>query len=256
MDTWNPPQYSKFLREREQPFADLLALIVPADSMRVVDLGCGTGALTRRLHATLHARETTGIDRSPRMLEVAQRDPLPDGLRFEVGTVESFAGDAEYDLIFSNAVFHWIEDHRALIARLFAALKPGGQLAFQIPAMHHSITHALPDQLAAGPPFRDVFAGWQRPQPVLPPEEYSRLLFRTGFTAPRVHLIIYPHVLNSREDVVEWLRGTLLTEYEKRLSPRQYEDFVAAYREALIPQLPEDRPFFFPFTRLLCWGKR
>ena len=58
-DTWNPAQYDKFQREREQPFYDLLAMIRPAPGMRVVDLGCGTGKLTRQLHARLAARRNT-----------------------------------------------------------------------------------------------------------------------------------------------------------------------------------------------------
>ena len=86
-DTWNPEQYDKFQREREQPFFDLLALVRPAPGMRVVDLGCGTGTLTRLLHARLQARETVGIDRSPRMLEPALAGERPDSLRFEVGAV-------------------------------------------------------------------------------------------------------------------------------------------------------------------------
>jgi len=256
MDTWNPDQYAKFQREREQPFADLLALIEPAPAMRVADLGCGTGHLTRRLHEMLHSTETVGIDRSERMLEVARRDGLPPGLRFDVGTIESFAGEAAYDLIFSNAAFHWVEDHEALVRRLHAALRPGGQLAFQIPAMHHAISHALPDELASEPPFREAFGGWTRPQPVLEPEAYARLLFRAGFSEPKVRLVIYPHVLESREAVVEWMKGTLLTEYEKRLTPAQYADFVAAFRERLLPRLDADRPFLFPFRRILCWGRK
>ena len=64
-DTWNPAQYAKFQHERELPFFDLLALIRPAPAMRVVDLGCGTGRLTRLLHSELRARETIGVDRSP-----------------------------------------------------------------------------------------------------------------------------------------------------------------------------------------------
>jgi trans-aconitate 2-methyltransferase len=134
-DTWNPAQYDRFQREREQPFFDLLTLVRPARSMRVVDLGCGTGRLTRLLHDRLRARETLGIDRSPRMLDARRDDGrLPD-LRFEVGTIESFPGDrGAFDLIFSNAALHWVEDHEALLARLTAALAPGGQLAFQVPS--------------------------------------------------------------------------------------------------------------------------
>jgi trans-aconitate 2-methyltransferase len=256
MDTWNPTQYSKFQREREQPFFDLLALIRPAAGMRIVDLGCGTGNLTRLLHHALNARETVGVDRSERMLDEARREGRPAGLRFEVATIESFDGRDEYDLILSNAAFHWVEDHDALIRRLFAALRPGGQLAFQVPAMHETASHTLADGLTTAEPFRSSFAGWTRPQPVLEPDRYARLLFRTGFADPRVSLVIYPHVLDSRDEVVEWMKGTLLTEYEKRLTPEQFTAFADTYRERLIPQLQDDRPFFFPFRRILCWGQK
>jgi trans-aconitate 2-methyltransferase len=256
MDTWDPDQYGKFQQEREQPFADLLALIEPAPSMRVVDLGCGTGHLTRRLHAVLHARETTGIDRSERMLEVARREGLPAGLRFETGTIEQFAGDEAYDLIFSNAALHWVEGHEALIHRLFGALRRGRQLAFQVPAMHHALTHTLPDELPATAPFAEMFGNWRRPQPVLEPEEYARLLFRAGCAQPKVRLVIYPHVLASRDQVVDWMKGSLLTEFEKRLTPEQFASFTTAYRDRLLPQLGAERPFLFPFKRILCWGRR
>ena len=256
-DTWNPTQYEKFRREREQPFFDLLAMVRPAPDMRAVDLGCGTGKLTRLLHARLQARETLGIDRSARMLEAAGAD-LPDGLRFEVGTIEAFVARREYDVIFSNAAFHWIEDHDRLIAKLAGALKPQGQLAFQVPAMHDELSHTVAAELAATD-FRADFDGWQRPQPVLTPDVYARLLHRAGFAEQRVHLAVYPHLLPSRDDVVEWMKGTLLTEYDRRLpAGRQgrYHAFVEAYRARLLPQLEDARPYFFPFKRILIWAQR
>src|SRR5207245_2913265 len=123
IDTWDPRQYDKFQREREQPFYDLLALVHRSPGMRIVDLGCGTGKLTRVLHDRLEARETVGVDRSEKMLEPARSDTLPNGLRFEVGTIESFAeragrGAERVDLIFSNAAYHWVDDHDALLRRL------------------------------------------------------------------------------------------------------------------------------------------
>ena len=126
-DTWNPTQYDRFQREREQPFADLTAMIRPEPGMRIVDLGCGTGKLTRDLHTQLAARETVGIDRSLRMLERASAGPLPPGLRFEATTIEAFVSalpepSAEtgerYDLIFANASLHWVDHHEMLLQRL------------------------------------------------------------------------------------------------------------------------------------------
>jgi len=256
MDPWNPTQYDKFRREREQPFHDLLALIRPFPSMSIVDLGCGTGRLTRLLHEALGARQTVGIDQSARMLETARRDPLPAGLRFELGTIESSLPNGAYDLVFSNAAFHWVTDHTALVARLVRALKPGGQLAFQVPAMHTNPSHVVADRLTSAEPFREAFGGWRRPQPILEPDQYSRLLFKAGIPDPNVRLIIYPHVLAGRDEVVEWMKGTLLTEYEKHLSPDRYEEFLTAYRDRLLPELEDARPFFFPFRRILCWGRR
>src|SRR5262249_9751950 len=181
-DTWNPAQYDRFRREREQPLVDLLAMIRPAANMRVVDLGCGTGRPTRLLHERVAARETIGIDRSPQMLDAQRSEPPLPGLRFEVGTIEDFpAGRGEFDLIFSNAALHWVADHRALLTRLAHALAPAGQLAFQVPASHDDLSHIVADELVGREPYRSAAGEWRRPQNVLTPVEYARLLHRIGF---------------------------------------------------------------------------
>jgi trans-aconitate 2-methyltransferase len=78
---WNPAQYERFRDERSAPFYDLLDLVEPRPGMRVVDLGCGTGALTREMHRRLTARETVGIDTSPAML-ARSAAIAGEGLRF------------------------------------------------------------------------------------------------------------------------------------------------------------------------------
>ena len=256
MDTWNPAQYDKFRTEREQPFFDLLALIKPAPDMRIVDLGCGTGKLTALLHERLRARETVGVDRSSRMLAAAGAAGLAAGLRFEIGTIEAFEARRAYDVIVSNAAFHWVEDHGALVDRLATALGPSGQLAFQVPAMHATLSHTIAQDLTTVEPFHTAFAGWSRPQPVLAPDRYAQLLYRAGFTDQHVRLVVYPHVLDARDDVVEWMKGTLLTEYERHLPAELFAPFVDAYRARLLARLDDVRPFFFPFNRVLCWGRK
>jgi trans-aconitate 2-methyltransferase len=261
LDTWDPRQYSKFERQREQPFYDLLALVQPGAGMCVVDLGCGTGKLTRVLHGRLGARDTAGIDSSASMLASADAEPKPDGLRFEVGTIEAFAerrldrGERP-DLIFSNAALHWVEDHDSIVPRLAALLADDGQIAFQMPAQHDDVTHVTAVRLADEEPYRSALGGWRKPQPVLTPDAYSRLLYRCGFADPTVRLIVYPHVLEAREAVVDWFKGSLLTEYARHLPPDLFEHFVADYRARLLPRLDAARPFFFPFKRILCWGRR
>jgi len=143
-DTWNPTQYNKFERERAQPFFDLLALVRPEPAMRIPDLGCGTGRLTRVLHERLDARETIGIDRSVKMLQQQEDEPGLPGLRFELGTIEEFPGGrGAFNLIFSNAAFHWVSEHEQLLGRLASSLNRGGQLAFQVPASHDEPSHLI-----------------------------------------------------------------------------------------------------------------
>ena len=55
IDPWNPEDYERYRSERSQPFWDLAALVKPAPSLQIVDLGCGTGELTRELHRSLGA---------------------------------------------------------------------------------------------------------------------------------------------------------------------------------------------------------
>jgi trans-aconitate 2-methyltransferase len=253
-DAWNPAQYGRFHAERTQPFLDLLALVHPRPGMRVVDLGCGTGELTRRLHLHVEARETVGIDRSAAMLEKAAAF-RSEGLRFEAGDIATFHGRGEWDLVFSNAALHWVPDHEALFARLAEALAPEGQLAVQMPANFDQPSHVVAKEVAAEPPFAAALAG-ARAEPVLAPEAYAKLLWRLGFRAQHVRLQVYPHLLGSRDDVVEWVKGTTLTAYAERLEPAVYEAFLARYRERLLPRLEDTKPYFFPFKRVLLWGRR
>lgn len=254
-DPWDPTCYERFHDERLAPGLDLLALIAPGPAPRVVDLGCGTGELTRFVHERLGARETVGIDSSANMLARAAAQVVP-GLRFEAGDAAAFADRDTWDVVFSNALIQWLPDHPALLARLVAALAPGGQLAVQLPANFDHPSHTVAAEVAAEAPFRDALGGWRREVPVLAPEAYAEVLQRLGCDRQHVRLQVYGHRLPDRDGVVAWVRGTLLTDYERRLDPALFERFVARYRERLRERLAPDEPYFFAFKRILLWARR
>jgi trans-aconitate 2-methyltransferase len=250
---WDPEQYERFKAERSRPFFDLLALVRPRPGMRVVDLGCGTGELTRDLHAKLGARETVGVDSSETMLAKGALFAR-EGLRFERGRIEEWKPEAPVDLVFSNAALHWVDGHEALFARFKDALAPGGQLAVQMPANDDHPSHLVAAEVAREAPFREALGGFVRRSSNLRLEEYATLLDRLGFGEMNVRMQVYAHRLASREDVVEWVKGTTLTDYAKRMNEEAYAAFLARYREALFEKLEDVRPFFYGFKRMLIWG--
>lgn len=251
--TWNPDQYDRFRAERQQPFYDLLALVQPRPGMRVVDLGCGTGEITRVLHERLAARETLGLDSSETMLEKSAPHVVP-GLRFARGDIAEFAADGEYDLVFTNAALHWLPDHPALFARLTRALAADGQLAVQMPYNFDHPSHIIAAAVASEEPFRTALGGHTVDRPVMPPEVYAALLHLLGYRTQHVRLQVYAHILPARDDVIEWVKGTLLTDYQRRLPPDIWPRFLDRYRERLLPELDASRPFFYPFKRVLLWA--
>jgi trans-aconitate 2-methyltransferase len=65
---------------------------------------------------------------------------------------------------------------------------------------------------------------------------------------------VYGHVLPSTGDVVEWVRGALLTHYQPHLPEERWEEFLREYRTRLIAALGDERPFFYTYKRVLLWG--
>jgi trans-aconitate 2-methyltransferase len=245
--SWDPAQYERFKAERRQPFDDLLALVEPRPRMRVVDLGCGTGELTRELHAHLGAEETLGIDNSETML-LKSCSFGGEMLRFECGDIEGFVTDRPFDLIFSNAALHWVNDHPSLFRRLAGFLAPHGQLAVQMPANETHASHRVAAEVAG------EFGIVPRVSPILQPDEYASLLHDLGFARQNVRLQIYGHLLPSSADVVEWVKGTLLTDYERQLDAARFAEFVDRYRERLLREIGEHAPYFYTYRRVLLWG--
>lgn len=260
-DVWDPDQYARFRAERSQPFYDLLALIQPGSApedlapRRAVDLGSGSGELTRVLHERLGLTETVGLDSSTAML-ARSRGAAGGGVRFEEGDISTFDPAGRYDVVFSNAALQWVPDHPQLLERITRGLPPGGQLAVQVPANDDHPSHLTAHELAAEPPFRDALAGHVRRSFILTPEAYATQLDALGYRAQHVRLQVYGHRLGAPEDVIEWVKGTLLTDYQRRLPPDLYEAFLTAYRQRLLPRLSQTRPYFYPFKRILFWAQR
>lgn len=243
---WDPNQYHKFQAQRSAPFYDLLALVEVRPNLKVVDLGCGTGELTRQLADALPSSDVTGIDSSPQMLEKATSYASPN-LHFEQGDQSQLTGG--WDLIFSNAALHWSENHAELIPNLYRKLKVGGQLAVQVPSNFSHISHRIIRETASEEPFRTLLRGFIRYAPVLSIDKYAQILFDCGAEDIIVFEKVYAHVLEDSDAVVEWISGTACVPYFERLGGAK-DSLLTVIKDKMRKALPQS-PVFYPFRRTL-----
>jgi trans-aconitate 2-methyltransferase len=256
-DTWDPEQYERFKAERTQPFIDLVNLIEPSGVADIVDLGCGTGELTARLHRQLAATTTLGVDRSASMVQRAA-GAGSDGLSFELGDIADFGGPPRYDLVFANASLQWLPDHRAVLSAWTRALRRRGQLAVQVPANADHPSHLVAAEVAAEEPFRAAFGGTPPADPVLEvlaPEAYATLLADLGYAEQHVRLQVYGHWLPSTASVIEWVKGTTFNRFRPLLDDELFGRFVDRYGARLLDVVGDHQPYFYPFKRVLLWGR-
>ena len=175
-EDWSAKQYLKFADERTRPPRDLLAQ-VPLDSpRRIADLGCGPGNSTELLIERFPDAEVIGVDSSPDMLRQA-RAQLPS-LKFVEADLSTWMPEPGTDLLFGNAVFHWVPGHPKVLARLLQSLPSGGVLAVQMPDNTNEPALMLMEKVAAS--LGQIQRSAQRPAA-------SRELLRSAAPAVQPH---------------------------------------------------------------------
>lgn len=247
---WNPDIYNKFKSERFEPFYDLFNLIQVKPGMRVIDLGCGTGELRRKLADALPDSTVLGIDNSSEMLHRSTAFET-DRVHFEFKSIEDqLVSNQKWDLVFSNAALQWVDNHDMLLPEIIGHLNPGGQIAFQIPAQHHNVSNQLLNLLADQPVYQAALQGWKRKTPVLNIDRYAELFFRLGGQSIIAYEKIYPLIVPDSNALFDWVSGTALLPYLERLEGETRQEFIDDYKTCLQQQYASS-PVFYPFKRIL-----
>lgn len=247
---WDPHQYLKFSDERLRPGFDLMARVGELPKGPLVELGCGTGVHARAIAERWPGRAMTALDSSQEMLKQASAEASP--IDWVEADLQTWAPSEPPALLFSNAVFQWIDGHRVLLPRLMSMLVPGGVLALQMPRNFDAPSHVLMRETALEGPWAPALAPLLRTDPVAAPETYYDLLVSIARGGLDIWETVYLHVLSGDAAVLNWVRGTAVRPLLAALEPAARKAYERAYGEKLRRAYPRraDGRTLLPFRRL------
>lgn len=192
--TWNAADYAanaRFVSDLGQPVLDLLA---PRAGERILDVGCGDGALTQRIAEA--GAMVVGADPAPDFVAAA----IARGIDARQLDAQALPFEREFDAVFTNAVLHWIPDLDAALRGIHRALKSGGRFVGECGG-HGNVAAVSTALQAVGLRYGvRVHMPWRYPTP----DDFTARLIAAGFRPVSVELIPRPTSLAS--GMAAWLR--------------------------------------------------
>lgn len=215
---WSARDYEahgRFVSDLGSPVVDLLE---PRPGERILDVGCGDGALTARL--VERGAAVVGVDASEDFVRAARER----GLDARLGDARALTFAGEFDAAFSNAVLHWIDGLEPVLEGVHRALRPGGRFVGEFGGFGNvaAITTAM--RAVAARRRWPLSLPWRFPTA----EAFEAQLAATGFDDTRAWLLPRPTALPS--GMADWLRT---------FANGVFRDVAAAEREAALEEVEE-----------------
>ncbi len=224
--TWNAKQYAQGASYVPKLGKAVLEWLAPQPGERILDLGCGDGALTQKLYEA--GCEVVGVDSSAALVAAARAR----GLDARHANGEALNFHAEFNAVFSNAALHWMKNSTAVLSGVRRALRPGGRFVGELGCQGNleRVQAAIERELQArGLDFASLNP-WFFPST----EEYRALLLQQGFSVKRIICFDRPTPLTS--DWIEWL-NIFATFVLKALPSTERASFCESVQQQLLPQL-------------------
>jgi trans-aconitate 2-methyltransferase len=192
---------------------------------RILDLGCGDGALTAQLAMLVPHGFVLGIDASRGMIEAA-RAHVAGNLSFEVRDINEMNFENEFDIVFSNATLHWIKDHDALLENVHRALKSGGALRFNFAGDGNCENFfSVVKEAIQLPQFSRYFSGFEWPWYMPSIAGYELLVQRIPFAQTRVWGENADRHFADRETMIRWIDQPSLVPFMQLVADEHKEEF-------------------------------
>jgi trans-aconitate methyltransferase len=240
---WNPEDYAKNSDAQLKWARELRYRLPLTGTESVLDVGCGDGKITADFATALSLGKVVGVDSSPEMIAYAQKtyptSQYPN-LYFACIDARSLNFEEEFDLVFSNAALHWVNDHPAFLRGASRALKNNGRLIISCGGKGNAAgVLQIFSNLINQVPWAGYFASFSNPYFFYGTEEYESWLQDIGFKINRIELVSKDMTHAGKEGLSGWIRTTWMP-FTQRVPETEREDFIASFVDAYLQKNPLD----------------
>lgn len=244
-------KYEKASAHQKEWGTVLIAELDLNGSERVLDLGCGDGALTSQIAELVPDGDVLGVDASQGMIDAA----LPkerNNLHFLKLDINGLDFENEFDVVFSNAALHWVRDHQRLLRNVHRALRVNGRLRFQFAGDGNCANFfAVVREAMAREEFYTFFARFEWPWYMPSFDEYRSLAEPSGLRNVRVWGENADRFFPDAEAMIRWIDQPSLVPFLAYIADSakdSFRDFVVSRMIERTKQ--EDARCFETFRRL------
>lgn len=243
MYSWDPKLYSSNSSAQKNWGFELLAKLNLKGNERFLDVGCGDGKLSADVAKSLPEGSVLGIDLSEEMITFARnhypQEKFPN-FAFMQANASELTFDSEFDIVFSNAVLHWIKAPEAALKGFWKSLKPGGVFLAQLGGRGNAaeILKIL-DYMLENEKWSSYFRDFVFPYGFYGPEEYGKWLKEAGFSIKRLELISKDMALQGDSALFAWIASTWHP-YIQQVPQELKEDFINELVTLFVKSYPPD----------------
>lgn len=240
---WNAAEYEKYSSGQKKWAEELLAKLNLENGMSVLDIGCGDGRITAEIAKKVPDGFVIGIDSSESMITLASEkypSSIYANLSFEVMNAENLNFLNQFDVVFSNAALHWVNDHGQVLKGINKSLKPGGRILIQTGGKGNAAAaFEILDEMTSLPEWEPYLKGIKSPFNFLTDEDYKILVPESGFQPLRIEILQKDMVHNGLNGFMGFIRSTWLP-FTQRIPEDKRERFIEDAARLYIDHYPAD----------------